>query len=116
MRWPDGANDARVLCYDEAGMRWRVSGRVYEGPAEVNALAWSPVTRAGEPETIALALGADVGLFRMDGRALMDDGSSGAGVGVSSGGARRDSASPGACRGFGLELSREHPRDVGGGR
>ena len=38
------------------------------------------------------------------------------GVGVSSGGARRDSASPGACRGFGLELSREHPRDVGGGR
>jgi WD40 repeat protein len=61
-------------------MRWRVSGRVYEGPAEVNALAWSPVTRAGEPETIALALGADVGLFRVDGRALMDDGSSGAGV------------------------------------
>jgi WD40 repeat protein len=80
LRWPDGANDARVLCYDEAGMRWRVSGRVYEGPAEVNALAWSPVTRAGEPETIALALGADVGLFRVDGRALMDDGSSGAGV------------------------------------
>ena len=32
LRWPDGANDARVLCYDEAGMRWRVSGRVYEGP------------------------------------------------------------------------------------
>ena len=67
LRWPDGVNAVRVLSYDEAAMRWNHAATVYEGPAAVNALAWAPGTRAGVlNDVVAVALGADVGLFRVD--------------------------------------------------
>ena len=85
LRWPDGVNAVRVLSYDEAAMRWSNSATVYEGPAAVNALAWAPKTRAGDlHDVVAVALGADVGLFRVDTMGLGGDASLGDAGGVSS--------------------------------
>ena len=85
LRWPDGVNAVRVLSYDEAAMRWVAAATVYEGPAAVNALAWAPKTRTGDTDdVVAVALGADVGLFRVDTMGLVGAASLGAAGGVAS--------------------------------
>ena len=71
MHWPaTGRSDARVLARDEANARWRVAARLFSGEprAPATALAWAPDTDAfgGGTETIAAAVGAEVGVFRVE--------------------------------------------------
>ena len=69
LSWPgSGTNDARVLTYDDANMRWRITSTLYAGGATVSALAWAPRTNVADAaETIAAALGRDAGVFRVHG-------------------------------------------------
>jgi nucleoporin SEH1 len=80
-----GESDARVLAYDEAGMRWRVVAQLCTGPVAVTALAWAPNTNAagGGVETIAAAIGTEAAVFRMEG---YDGGGGGGGGGGRTGG------------------------------
>ena len=72
LTWPGtagGESDARVLAYDEAGMRWRVVATLYRGAVAATALAWAPNTHVAggaSVETIAAAVGTEAVVFRME--------------------------------------------------
>jgi WD40 repeat protein len=118
LTWPNrgGKSDARVLAYDEGGMRWRVASTLFEGPTATTALAWAPDADAGPDriETVAAAMGSEVGVFRVEGFGARWEGVPGdEGPGTGTGTGTGTGSSPGTARSsFAATLA--HPATVHG--